>query len=69
MKDADWNTAGYPEIEYPAFTVVDLVASVTFLEHHRLTLKTDNILDEDYFEKKGYPKPGRAFFASYKYKF
>lgn len=69
MKDTDWNAAGYPEIEYPSFTVVDLVAGVNFLNHHRITLKVDNIFDEDYFEKKGYPKPGRAYFASYRYSF
>jgi vitamin B12 transporter len=69
MKDTDWNAAGYPEIEYPSFTVVDLVTGVNFFKHHRITLKVDNILDEDYYEKKGYPKPGRAFYASYRYKF
>jgi vitamin B12 transporter len=69
MKDTDWNAAGYPEIEYPAFTVVDLVAGVSFLKYHRLTLKIDNIFDEDYYEKKGYPKPGRAFYASYTFEF
>jgi vitamin B12 transporter len=69
MKDTDWKTAGYPEIEYPSFTVVDLVTGVNFFKHHRITLKVDNILDEDYYEKKGYPKPGRAFYASYRYKF
>jgi vitamin B12 transporter len=69
MKDTDWHAAGYPELEYPAFTVVDLVAGVRFLEHHRLTLKIDNIFDEDYYEKKGFPKPGRAYYASYKFEF
>ncbi len=24
---------------------------------------------KDYYEKKGFPKPGRAFYASYKYEF
>ncbi|MGD8846653.1 MAG: TonB-dependent receptor, partial [Desulfobacteraceae bacterium] len=69
MKDTDWNAAGYPEIEYPSFTVVDLVAGVNFYIHHRVTLKVDNIFDEHYYEKKGYPKPGRAFYTSYRYMF
>ncbi len=69
MKDTDWNAAGYPEIEYPSFTVVDLVTGVNFLAHHRVILKIDNIFDEDYYEKKGYPKPGRCFYAGYKYMF
>nr|WP_320012533.1 TonB-dependent receptor [uncultured Desulfobulbus sp.] len=69
MRDTDWVTAGYPEIEYPKFTVVDLVAGYNFLEHHRLELTVDNIFDKDYYEKKGYPKPGRSFFVSYSYTF
>lgn len=69
MRDTDWNAADYPELEYPGFTVVDLVVGMTVLEHHRITLKADNLLDEDYYEKKGYPKPGQAVFAGYKYMF
>jgi len=69
MKDTDWNAAGFPEIEYPAFTVVDLVLRTTFVEKNRFTLKIDNLFDKDYFEKKGFPKPGRAFYVSYDYQF
>lgn len=69
MKDTDWNAAGYPEIEYPGFTVVDLVAGVKFAGYHKFTLKIDNLFDDDYYEKKGYPKPGRAFYLSYRFEF
>lgn len=69
MKDTDWNAAGYPELTYPTFTVVDLSLGFKFLHHHHLDLKVDNLLDENYYEKKGYPKPGRAFYLSYKYAF
>jgi outer membrane cobalamin receptor len=69
MKDRDWVTAGYPEIEYPSFTVVDLMVGMSFLDNHQISLKVDNLLDKDYYEKKGYNKPGRAFYASYSYKF
>ncbi len=69
MKDTDWNAAGYPELEYPSFTVVDLVLGVNFLEHHRLSLKVDNLFNEFYYEKKGFPKPGQSFFISYRYQF
>lgn len=69
MKDTDWNAAGYPEIEYPSFTVVDLAAGMTILEHHRVMLKADNIFDKYYYEKKGFSKPGRSFFVSYRYEF
>lgn len=69
VKDTDWNIAGYPEVEYPSFTVVDLVVGMTFRAQHRFSLKADNLFDEDYYEKKGYPKPGRAFLLSYRYTF
>ncbi|WP_448382146.1 TonB-dependent receptor plug domain-containing protein [Desulfosoma sp.] len=69
MKDTDWVTAGYPEIEYPSFAVVDLALRVKLFDHHRLLFKIDNIFDKDYYEKRGYPKPGRAFYASYSFVF
>lgn len=69
MRDTDWTTAGYPEIEYPSFTVADLVVGFNFLDHHRIQLTADNIFDEDYYEKRGFPKPGRAFYVSYTFSF
>ncbi|MCP4024021.1 MAG: TonB-dependent receptor [Desulfobacteraceae bacterium] len=69
MKDTDWNAAGYPEVIYPGFTVVDFVIGYKFLEHHNLKLSVDNVLDHDYYEKKGFPKPGRAFYLSYAFEF
>ncbi|MGE4560824.1 MAG: TonB-dependent receptor [Desulfobulbus sp.] len=69
MRDTDWVSAGYPEIEYPSFTVVDLVVGYNFLQHHRMALTIDNLFDKDYYEKKGYPKPGQSFFLKYSYTF
>ncbi|WP_457573113.1 TonB-dependent receptor [Desulfolithobacter sp.] len=69
MKDTDWTVAGYPETEYPSFTVADLVVTATVQERHRLSLKVDNLFDEYYYEKKGYPKPGRGIYLSYRYQF
>lgn len=69
MRDTDWAAAGYPEIEYPDFTVADLVIGYNFLEQHRIKLTVDNIFDEDYYEKKGFPKPGRAIYLSYTFSF
>ena len=69
MRDTDWVTAGYPEIEYPSFTVTDLVLGYNFLDHHRVALTIDNLFDEDYYEKRGYPKPGQSFLVSYTYHF
>lgn len=69
MKDTDWVTAGYPEIEYPTFTVVDLATNFQVAEHHHLSLQIDNVFDKYYYEKKGYPLPGRSFFATYTIEF
>ena len=69
MRDTDWNAAGYPVIEYPSFTVVDLMVGVRLQGHHRIILKADNLFDRDYYEKKGFPKAGQSFFATYRYEF
>ncbi len=69
MRDTDWVTPGYPETEYPVFTVADLVLGVNFYKHHKITFTVDNLFDEDYYEKKGFPKPGRAFFVSYTFSY
>jgi len=49
--------------------VADIVLAVNFYTHHKLTFTVDNLFDEDYYEKKGFPKPGRAFFVSYTFSF
>ena len=67
MKDTDWTAAGWPEITYPSFTVADLVVGWNMGERHRFVLAADNLFNRDYYEKKGYPKPGRSFFLSYRY--
>lgn len=69
VSNTDWNDAERPEIEYPNFTVVGLSLGVKFHEHRNVSLKIENLFDEDYYEKKGYPKPGRSFFVSYEIKY
>ena len=59
----------YSKIRNPGFTVVDFVFGMTFLDNHKITLKIDNLLDKNYYEERGYPKPGRGFFLSYRYAF
>lgn len=69
MKDTDWVTAGYPELEYPSWTVVDLTANYRPWPQHRITLEVSNLLDKYYYEKKGYSLPGRAFYIKYSFLF
>ncbi len=69
MKDTDWNAAGYPEIEYPTHTVVDLVTNFKLTSHQTLSLKVGNLFDKYYYEKKGFPLAGRSFFGTYTFEF
>jgi len=68
-KATDSYAVGRPEIEYPTFTVVDLVANFQLAKNHRLSLQIDNVFDKYYYEKKEYPLPGRSFFATYTVEF
>ncbi|WP_067617245.1 TonB-dependent receptor [Dissulfuribacter thermophilus] len=68
-KDNDWYTPGYPVITYDSFTVVDLTFGATFMEHHNLTLKVNNLFDEYYYEKPEFPLAGRALYLEYRYEF
>ncbi len=67
MKDTDWTAAGWPEITCPSFTVADLVIGWNVAGGHRLVLAADNLFNRDYYEKKGYPKPGRSLLLTYRY--
>ncbi|WLE96197.1 MAG: TonB-dependent receptor [Candidatus Electrothrix communis] len=67
----DWESGASPTpvVELDASTVTDLTASWRFYEAERLgsfTLRGEinNLLDEDYAYVKGYPMPGRGFFAT-----
>jgi vitamin B12 transporter len=64
-RDTDFTDAAYPEIRYPAFMVLDLVASYTLVQHHTLSLFVNNLTDENYYEKRGFNLPGRT--VSFRY--
>ncbi len=68
-KDYDWYAPGYPIIEYPAFTVVDLYLGMRLLKHNHISLKLANVFDEFYYEKPEFPLPGRHWLFEYKYEF
>jgi outer membrane receptor protein involved in Fe transport len=64
-RDTDFTDAAFPEIRYPAFMVIDLVASYTLAQHHTLGLFVNNLTDENYYEKRGFNMPGRT--VSFRY--
>lgn len=68
-KDTDYNDPLYPEIEYPAFMVMDLTAAYTLADKHTLTLFVNNLTDENYYEKRGFNMPGRNFSLRYSLSF
>ena len=68
-KDTDFNDPIYPQIEYPAFMVMDFSAAYTYAQQHTITLLVNNITDENYYEKRGYNMPGRNFSIRYGFTF
>lgn len=56
-------------IEYAPYMTLDAVVGYTYQEKHRLTLKIDNLTDENYYEKRGFNLPGRYIGLRYTYLF
>ena len=65
-KDLDFNTAGTPQIDYDNFAVVDLSAVYHLTAQHAISLAVNNLLDRYYYEKLGFPMPGRAYLLKYR---
>jgi vitamin B12 transporter len=68
-KDTDFNDPDFPEIRYPAFMLLDLVASYTLTGHHTVGLYVNNLTDENYYEKRGFNMPGRTVSVRYTVRF
>jgi outer membrane cobalamin receptor len=64
-KDLDFNTAGNPQIRYEDFAVVDLNAVYHLTPQHSLSVAVSNLFDRYYYEKLGFPLPGRTFTVRY----
>ena len=65
-KDSDPNQAGFPIVGYDDFTVVDADVTYQLARQHALVLSVNNLFDEFYYEKLGYPLQGASFKASYR---
>lgn len=66
-QDNDFNVAGTPVIDYPDFVVAQLNLRYAVHDQHAVSLVVNNLFDELYFEKKGFPLAGRAI--AFKYQF
>ena len=71
MKDTDWDDIDNDGekkgdvISYGDFDIIDFSAGVSFLNHHKISVNIDNIMDTYYYEKGGYPLEGRTYYAQY----
>ncbi|HEX5580813.1 MAG TPA: TonB-dependent receptor, partial [Gemmatimonadaceae bacterium] len=54
----DWMNPA--DVEYPPFMTLDLTAGVRVTGRARLDLVVTNLTDENYYEVRGYPLPGRS---------
>ena len=59
--DTDFGT--FQNVTLDAFTLIGLNASYEFADYFTLTLRGENLLDEDYQEVFGFASPGRAVYA------
>lgn len=58
--DDDWNVWPSAEVRYPAFLTLDWTGELRLAERVRVGLVVSNLTDENYYEVRGYPLPGRA---------
>ncbi len=65
--DTDFGT--FQNVTLDAYTLIGLNAAYDLDDHFTLTLRGDNLLDEDYQEVFGYASPGRAIYAGLKANF
>jgi vitamin B12 transporter len=65
-KDSDFSVAGFPIIDYDNFTVVDATVTYRLVRQHSIAIAINNLFDELYYEKLGYPLQGASFSLSYR---
>jgi len=65
--DTDFGT--FQNVTLDAFTLIALNAAYDVDDHFTLTLRGDNLLDEEYQEVFGFASPGRAVYAGLKANF
>jgi len=58
--DDDWNVWPSAEVRYPAFLTLDWTGEVRLAERFRVGMVVSNLTDENFYEVRGYPLPGRA---------
>lgn len=67
-QDNGFGRGDYADVRYPAFMVMDFVATVKLKRNH-LSLLAGNITDENYYEKRGFNLMGRNYMIRYSLNF
>jgi outer membrane receptor protein involved in Fe transport len=65
-KDNNFNAPGFPIIDYDNFTIVDASLTFRLVRQHAVALAINNMFDEFYYEKLGFPLQGASFKLSYR---
>jgi outer membrane receptor protein involved in Fe transport len=60
-KDTEFNDPGFPDIRYPGFLLFDATAIFRVRAGTSVSLSLANLLDENYYEKRGFNMPGRNY--------
>jgi vitamin B12 transporter len=68
-KDNDFNQAGFPIVDYDNFRVIDASATVRLARQHAIVVTVNNLFDEFYYEKLGFPLQGASFRTAYRFGF
>lgn len=55
---SDWMNPG--TIIFPSFVVMDAAADLRLRDRYTVGARVENLMDENYYEARGYPLPGRA---------
>lgn len=56
-------------VEYPPHMTIDVMAGYRFLTHHQVSVRVSNLTDENYYEVRYQPMPGRFTSLRYTYNF
>lgn len=65
-RDNDFNAPGFPIVTYDNFTVIDASATYRLARRHSVVAEINNLSDEFYYEKIGYPLQGASFKVGYR---
>ena len=65
-KDSDPNQPGFPIVDYDDFTVIDASLTCRLARQHAVVVTVNNLFDEFYYEKLGFPLQGASFKAFYR---